>query len=158
MAARTVFSLSSTRVAPLDGALVFSMHDETVYAEHCLRAGDRGYISKRQIGDDVLAAIRRLLGGQSYINSKLAARLATKYVAGRRLATDSVLDALSDRELQVFRLIGQGRTTRQIAEILYRSIKTIESHREHIKHKLALHSAAELVHRATEWVETGRDS
>ena len=83
-------------------------------------------------------------------------RLAERYVGGRTLATNSPIDALSDRELQVFGLIGRGRTTRQIAETLVRSVKTVESHLEHIKNKLAIQSAAELARRATQWVETGR--
>jgi len=137
-------------------ALVLSMHDETVYAERSLRAGARGYLTKQQLDETVLVAIRSLLAGNTYMSDKLQARLATKFVGGRTLETESPLDALSDRELQVFRLIGQGRTTRQIAETLHLSIKTIESHREHIKQKLTLESAAELAQRATQWVETGR--
>ena len=143
---------------PLIPALVLSMHDESVYAERSLRAGAKGYISKQQLDDTVLTAIRRLLAGGTYMSDELESRLAARYLGGATLATDSPLDALSDRELQVFRLIGQGRTTRQIAEALYLSIKTIESHREHIKHKLTIETAAELAQRATQWVETGRTS
>ena len=137
-------------------ALVLSMHDEIVYAERSLAAGARGYVSKQQLDDTVLVAIRRLLAGEMYMSDQLKTRLAVKFVAGRTLETDSPLDALSDRELQVFRFIGQGRTTRQIAKTLHLSVKTIESHREHIKQKLKLENAAELAHRATQWVETGR--
>jgi len=137
-------------------ALVLSMHDESVYAERSLRAGALGYVTKQQLDDTVLVAIRRLLAGETYMSGQLEARLAAKFVAGRTVATDSPLDALSDRELQVFRLIGQGRSTRQVADTVHLSIKTIESHREHIKQKLRLDSAAELAHRATQWVETGR--
>ena len=137
-------------------ALVLSMHDEAVYAERSLRAGARGYITKQELGDTLLAAIQRLLDGEMYMSHKLKARLAEKFVTGRTLQTSSPLDALSDRELQVFRLIGQGRSTRQIAETLHLSIKTIESHREHIKRKLSIASAAELAQRATQWIETGR--
>jgi len=103
-----------------------------------------------------MVAIRRLLAGEVYMSDRLESRLAVKFIAGRTLETDSPLDALSERELQVFRLIGQGRTTRQIAEILHLSIKTIESHREHIKRKLSIVSGAELAQRATQWVETGQ--
>ena len=137
-------------------ALVLSMQDEAVYAARSLRAGARGYVTKQELADTVLAAIRRLLDGETFMSDKLKARLAAKYVSGRTLETDSPLGALSDRELQVFRLIGQGRSTRQIAKRLQLSIKTIESHREHIKQKLTVESAAELAHRATQWVETGR--
>jgi len=137
-------------------ALVLSMHDEAVYAERSLRAGARGYVTKQQLDDTVLTAIRRLLAGETYMSNQLESRLAEKFVAGQTLETDSPLEALSDRQLQVFRLIGQGRTTRQIAETLHLSIKTIESHRENIKQKLTLESAAELAQRATQWAETGR--
>jgi len=136
-------------------ALVLSMHDEAVYAERALRAGARGYVTKQQLDATVLVAIRRLLGGEMYMSDALGARLAAQYVGGRTLATGSLLHALSDRELQVFRLIGHGRRTRQIADTLHLSIKTIESHCEHIKQKLGLESAAQLAQRATQWVETG---
>jgi DNA-binding NarL/FixJ family response regulator len=132
------------------------MHDEAVYAERSLRAGARGYVTKQQLDETVLVAIRRLLAGETYMSRTLEERLAARYVAGRTLATGSLLEALSDRELQVFRLIGQGRSTRQIAETLHLSIKTIETHREHLKQKLMVGSATELAHRATQWVETGR--
>lgn len=137
-------------------ALVLSMHDESVYAERSLKAGARGYVTKQQLDSTVLVAIRRLLDGKTYMSDTLQARLAAKFVDGRTLETDSPLGALSDRELQVFRLIGHGRSTRQIADTLNLSIKTIESHREHIKNKLSLETTAELAQHATRWVETGR--
>jgi DNA-binding NarL/FixJ family response regulator len=136
-------------------ALVLSMYDEAVYAERALRAGAWGYVTKQQLDDTVLLAIRRLLGGEMYLSGKLERRLAAKYLGERTVMAESPLQALSDRELQVFRLIGQGRSTRQIAETLHLSIKTVESHREHIKQKLRLESATELAHRATQWVEAG---
>jgi len=135
-------------------SLVLSMHDESVYAERSLRAGALGYVTKQQLDDTVLVAIRRLLDGETYMSDQLERRLAAKYLRWRTLETESLLNALSDRELQVFRLIGQGRTTRQIATTLKLSIKTIESHREHVKNKLNLKSSAELAQRATQWVET----
>jgi DNA-binding NarL/FixJ family response regulator len=137
-------------------SLVLSMHDESVYAERSLKAGARGYITKQQLDETVLIAIRCVLDGETYLSDPLKRRLAEKYLSGRILETDSPLSMLSDRELQVFRLIGEGRTTRQIAETLTLSIKTIESHLEHIKNKLNLESSAELAQRATQWVETGR--
>jgi DNA-binding NarL/FixJ family response regulator len=136
--------------------LVLSMHDESLYAERCLRAGARGYVTKQQLDDTVLDAIRCLLEGDTYMSATLRSRLATKFAGGQTLETSSPLAALSDRQLQVFRLIGQGQTTRQIAESLGLSVKTIESHREQIKHKLTLETSAELSRRATQWVETGR--
>jgi len=141
---------------PAIPALVLSMHDEAVYAERSLKAGARGYVTKQQLDSTVLVAIRRLLDGETYMSDTLEARLAAKFIDGRTLETDSPLDALSDRELQVFRLIGEGRSTRQIADNLSLSIKTIETHREHIKNKLSLETTAELAQRATQWVETGR--
>ena len=137
-------------------ALVISMHNEAVYAERCLRAGARGYVSKQQLDETVLVAIRHVLAGKTYLSDGLAGRLAAKYVDGKILDTNSALDTLSDRELQVFRLIGQGRSTRQIAKTLHRSIKTIESHREHIKLKLSIESSEKLAQRATQWVEANR--
>jgi DNA-binding NarL/FixJ family response regulator len=134
--------------------LVISMHDEKVYAERSLRAGARGYVTKQQLDETVLVAIRRLLDGETYLSDKLETRLAAKFVDGRTLETDSPLEALSDRELQVFGLIGRGRTTRQIADTLSLSVKTIETHREHIKSKLTLESSAALAQRAAQWVET----
>lgn len=136
-------------------SLVLSMHDESAYAERALSAGARGYVAKQQLDDAVLIAIRRVLAGGTYMSDALGRRLAEKYVGGRTLKTGSSLNSLSDRELHVFRLIGEGRTTRQIAQALTRSVKTIESHREHIKNKLALRSAAELARCAARWVETG---
>ncbi len=136
-------------------ALVLSMQDESVYAERSLRAGARGYVTKQQLDDKVLTAILRVLAGETYMSDNVPARLAAKYVGGRVSESDSPLDALSDRELQVFRLIGEGRSTRQIAGTLCLSIKTIESHREHIKQKLTFESAPELAHRAALWVEAG---
>lgn len=137
-------------------SLVLSEYDEADYAERAFGAGALGYVSKRQLDATVLAAIRRVLAGETYMSEALQRRLARQYVGGCTLETASPIRALSDRELQVFRLVGQGRTTRQIAGTLSRSIKTIESHLAHIKNKLAIGSAAELARRATQWVETGR--
>lgn len=139
-------------------ALVLSMHDEEVYAERSLKAGARGYVTKQQLDETVLIAIRHLLAGKTYISDTLETQLAAKFIAGHTLEAHSPIDSLSDRELQVFRLIGEGRTTRQIADDLNLSIKTIESHREHIKQKLTLESATDLTRRAVQWVESGRTS
>ena len=142
---------------PAIPALVLSMHDEEVYAERSLKAGARGYLTKQELDDTLLVAIRHLLDDRTYMSDALMARLAAKFVDGRTLEADSPLDALSDRQLQVFRLIGQGRGTRPIADTLNLSVKTIESHREHIKNKLGIGTAAELAQHATRWVETGRN-
>jgi len=137
-------------------SLVLSMHDEATYAERALGAGALGYVTKQQLDETVLGAIRRVLSGETYMSEAVQRRLAEQYVRGRSLQRDSPVHMLSDRELQVFRLIGLGRTTRQIAGTLSRSVKTIESHLEHIKNKLGIQTAAELAQRATLWVETGR--
>lgn len=141
---------------PAIPALVLSMHDEAVYAERALRAGARGYVTKQQLDGTVLAAIRRVLDGKLYMSETLQARFAARFVERQAPSDSSPLGDLSDRELQVFRLIGQGVTTRRIANALHLSVKTIETHREHIKHKLTIESGAALVHFATTWVETGR--
>lgn len=139
-------------------ALVLSMHDEALYAERALRAGARGYVNKQQLEDMLLVAIRRVLNGEMYLSEKMGARFTAKFLGGITLEKDSPLAVLTDRELEVFRLIGEGRCTREIAQQLHLSVKTIESYREHIKQKLALESGAELVRRATLWVEGGLTS
>ena len=136
-------------------ALVLSVYDEAVYAERALKAGAKGYVTKRQLDETVLTAIRCVLDGETFMTETLKARLAEKFIRGQTLAADSPLESLSDRELQVFQQVGQGLATRQIAERFSLSIKTIESHLEHIKQKLTLASAAELARAATLWVETG---
>lgn len=135
-------------------ALVLSMHDEAVYGERALKAGAHGYVSKQQLDDTVLLAIRQVLAGGTYISDALKTRIVAKFIGAGTLYTGSLSDMLSDRELQVFRLVGEGHTTRQIANVLTLSIKTIESHLEHIKHKLTLESAAQLAQRATQFVES----
>jgi len=128
--------------------LVLSMHDESLYAERVLRAGAVGYIMKQEASEKVLIAIRQILNGEIYLSEKMSAKLMHQLVGGKATSTGSLMERLSDRELEVFGLIGQGRGTRQIAEQLHLSIKTIESHRAHIKEKLDLKNATELVHRA----------
>ena len=135
-------------------ALVLSMHPEALYAERALRAGAHGYVSKEQLGDAVLVAIRRVLGGRIYVSEAFGTNLAARLVGGQAKPA-SPLAALSDRELQVFRFIGIGRRTREIAEILHLSPKTIETYREHLKQKLGLRTATELLRRAARFVETG---
>jgi len=141
---------------PAIPTLVLSMHDEATYAVRSLRAGARGYVNKQQLDDTVLLAIRKILSGDTYMSAQVESLLAARYIGGRTLDTDGPVAALSDRQLQVFRLIGEGRTTRQIAETLSLSIKTVESHRENIKNKLTIESSAELAERAVQWVATGQ--
>lgn len=137
--------------------LVVSMHDESVYAERAFRAGARGYVTKQELDETVLVAIRRLLRGEQYMSPKMGAWFAQQYLAGRTGNPGSPLAALSDRELEVFRLLGQGKARREIAALLHLSVKTVESYREHIKQKLNLRSGMELLQRATRWVATGQD-
>ncbi len=137
-------------------SLVLSFYDEAIYAERALAAGALGYVTKQQLEATVLSAIRRVLAGEIYMSEALQRRLAERYLSGHTLETAFSIRVLSDRELQIFQLVGQGRTTRQIAAMLSRSIKTIESHIEHIKNKLGIETAAELAQRATQWVETVR--
>lgn len=133
--------------------LVLSMLDENVYAERAMKAGARGYVTKQQLDDTVLRAIRCLLAGEIYMSDQLRNRFAKKFIGGEKAEADLPVSSLSDRQLQVFRLIGQGRTTRQIADSLRLSIKTVETHRDHIKVKLSVDSSAELIRRAVRWVE-----
>ena len=130
--------------------LVLSMHDEATYAERVLRAGANGYIMKQEATDRLLTAIRRILEGQVYVPDRVASRLLRQYAHTSTVTARSPLAALSDRELEVFRLIGAGRSTRQIAEILHLSVKTVESYQAHIKEKLELSNARELQYRAIE--------
>jgi DNA-binding NarL/FixJ family response regulator len=130
--------------------LVLSMHDESVYAERSLRVGANGYIMKHEAADKVITAIRQILGGDVYLSDRLTKRMLQQFVNGSISPRDP-LAKLSDRELEVFRLIGAGHGTRQIADELHVSAKTVESYQAHIKEKLALHNARELVQHAVEW-------
>jgi DNA-binding NarL/FixJ family response regulator len=128
--------------------LILSMHDESIYAERALRARANGYIMKQEATEKVLVALRRILAGDIYLSEKMANKLLHQYISGAPADMNSRLSALSDRELEVFRLIGEGRSTRQIAETLHLSIKTVETYQAHIKEKLSLRSGRELVQHA----------
>jgi len=131
--------------------LILSMHDESIYAERAMRAGANGYIMKQEATEKVLVAIRRILQGEVYLSDRLTSTMLQQFVRGTSPAKSSPLLALTDRELEVFRLIGEGHGTRQIADELHLSVKTIESYQAHIKEKLALRNARELVQHAIEW-------
>src|SRR5688500_12116434 len=133
--------------------LVLSMHDESLYAVRALRAGAAGYIMKQEATEKVLTAIRQVLSGEIYLSERMEKKMMHQLVGGRSARTGSPIEDLSDRELEVFGLIGQGHGTRQIAEELHLSIKTIESHRAHINEKLNLRNATELVQHAIQWRE-----
>ena len=130
--------------------LVLSMHDEALYAERALRAGALGYVMKQAPQETVMTAIRRVLKGETYLSEQMSAKLL-RNLSGNRANTESTpLERLSDRELQVFRLIGQGRSVKDIAEELFLSPKTVETHKEHIKQKLKLETSNDLLRYAIE--------
>jgi DNA-binding NarL/FixJ family response regulator len=131
--------------------LVLSMHDESLFAERALRAGAMGFVMKHEPAETILHAIRRVLEGHTHVSERIATRMIKKLTSTQKEPGHRSLDCLSDRELSVFRMIGQGRTTRQIAEELHVSIKTVESHRAHLKEKLGIASGAELVRCACVW-------
>jgi DNA-binding NarL/FixJ family response regulator len=132
--------------------LVITMQDETFHAERTLRAGARGYLMKEAGAEKMLEAIRQVLAGQVHVSERMSAKILDLF-SGRR-AHGSPIEKLTDREFEVFQLIGLGRTTRAIAEELGLSSKTVDVHRGHIKEKLALPDATSLVHHAIRWVET----
>jgi DNA-binding NarL/FixJ family response regulator len=134
---------------PSVALLVLSMHDEALYAERALRAGARGYVMKQEPQETVMSAIRRVLKGETHLSEKMAAKLLRSF-SGNRHADAPPLERLSDRELQVFRLIGQGRSVKDIADELFLSPKTVETHKEHIKQKLNLDSSNDLLRYAIE--------
>jgi DNA-binding NarL/FixJ family response regulator len=131
--------------------LVLSMHDETTYAERALRARANGYIMKQEATEKVLIAVRRILSGGIYLSDRMANKVLQQYIGGSAPAGHSRIAELSDRELEVFRLIGDGHGTRQIAEELHLSVKTVETYQAHIKEKLLLRTGRELVQQAIFW-------
>ncbi len=131
--------------------LILSMHDEAIYAERALRARANGYIMKQEATEKVLVAVRRILNGDIYLSDAMSSRMLQQYIDGAPSLLQSRIAALSDRELEVFRQIGEGRATREIAENLHLSIKTVETYQAHIKEKLALRSGRELIQHAIQW-------
>jgi DNA-binding NarL/FixJ family response regulator len=139
--------------------LVLSMHEENLYAERALHAGARGFVMKQEAAETVLHAIRTVLRGDIYLSEGLSSKVLRALVDGPTADPERFgVDRLSDRELEVFELIGRGYSTRRIADALHLSVKTIETHRAHIKQKLKLNNATELVHRAFHWIEAGRSA
>lgn len=135
--------------------LVLSMREEGFYAERVLRAGARGYVAKEEGPKQLLEGVRRVLQGQVYVSDRIASKVMSKIVSGAD-QTESPIGMLSDRELEVFELIGQGLPTREIAKRLHISSKTVDSHREHIKRKLGLDSGTDLLKHAIEWKQSGQ--
>jgi DNA-binding NarL/FixJ family response regulator len=132
--------------------LILSMHDESIYAERALRAGANGYIMKHEAAERVLVAVRQILNREIYVSERVANRILHHYISGTSTMKQSPLADLSDRELEVFRLIGEGHSTRTIADELHLSVKTVESYQAHIKDKLSLKNGRELVQHAIQWV------
>jgi DNA-binding NarL/FixJ family response regulator len=131
--------------------LILSMHDEAIYAERALRARANGYIMKQEATEKVLVAVRRILNGELYLSDRMSNKMLQHYIGGAPSMIQSRISSLSDRELEVFRLIGEGRATREIAEELHLSVKTVETYQAHIKDKLALRSGRELIQHAIQW-------
>lgn len=132
--------------------LIISMHDETLYAERALRSGAKGYVMKQEATEKVLTAIRQVLRGEIYLSERMQGKILQRIINGDEGGLSGI-DLLSDRELEVFRLIGHGYSTSDIGRELKRSIKTVETHRAHLKDKLGLKNAAELTHFAVQWIE-----
>ncbi len=132
--------------------LVLSMHDESLYAQRALRAGAKGYVTKHEASETVMTAIRRVLQGEVYLSEHLTARILKNLVETGSQVEGTAINRLTDRELEVFQMIGHGRATREIAKALNLGVKTVDTYRERIKQKLNLHNAAELHHQAIQWV------
>jgi DNA-binding NarL/FixJ family response regulator len=132
--------------------LVVSMHDESLYALRSLRAGAKGYVMKQQALENILDAVRKVIAGGVYVSPQFSERLIFKAIQSSDSDLGSPVDKLSDREVEVLQLLGRGNSTRDMAEKLHLSVKTIETHRTHIKEKLGFKSADEMVKFALEWV------
>jgi DNA-binding NarL/FixJ family response regulator len=131
--------------------LIVSMHDEALYAERALRAGAMGYVMKQEMGEKVIVAVQHLLRGDLYLSAKMKEKMLHRFVNKKAEEMVFAIDTLSDREMEVFQLIGNGYSTRLIAEKLNLSAKTIDSYREHLKLKLGLETGPELVRHAIQW-------
>ena len=136
---------------PLVALIVLSMHDEALYAERALRAGARGYVMKRESTKSVLASIRRVLEGGVYVSERVVNSMARRFSSSSKGAESSPVERLSDRELEIFRLLGQGRTTAQIADDLHLSLKTVQAYCARAKEKFGVSSLGELLRAAIRW-------
>lgn len=139
--------------SPGTAVLVLSMHDESLYAERVLRAGGRGYIMKQEGGKKIIEGIRKVLSGGTYVSDAVSARILDSF-SGRG-KSEATVQSLTDREFEVFQLIGQGLSTTEMADKLHVSVKTIEVHRVNIKNKLGIPTAPELIRFAVRWLESG---
>lgn len=138
--------------------LVISMHDEAIYAERVLRAGGRGYVMKQEGGKKIMEAIRAVLGGKIHVSEKISARILEVFSGKGASTPSSPVEQLTDREFEVFQLIGEGKATKEIAAKLHISVKTVEVHRANIKAKLKLVTAPELIRHAVRWIEAQNPS
>jgi len=135
------------------GIVVLSMHDEKLYAERCVRAGARGYVMKRESTKRIVIAIREVQAGRLCVSDEVSSRFAEKFVGSKTLSAESPMESLSNRELEVFNLLGHGLATRQVADSLHISIKTVQAYCARIKEKLQLSTAGELLREALRWQE-----
>ena len=133
--------------------LVISMHDESLYAQRILRAGARGYITKHEGGEKLMQAIRHVLSGQIYVSEKMSAHILETFSGGQAAPERSLIGRLSDREFEVFELLGEGISAREIAGRLHLSTKTVDTHRANIKSKLVIKTTSELISYAARWIE-----
>ena len=136
--------------------LVLSMHEESLYAERVLRAGAKGYVSKKEAPAEVVEAIRQVMAGQIYLSKRVNQEILDRLGHRDKAASPSRIDSLSDREIEVFQMIGRGLNSREIAGQLGLGSTTVDSHRARIKEKLGIKNAAELYHRAAQWAENNR--
>ena len=136
--------------------VVYSVHDESVYALRVLKAGAKAYVTKQETAGKVLEAIRKVRSGQMYVSERVASQMLNRLVKGQNEVSDSPVANLSDRELEVVTLIGSGLATREIASRLRMSVKTVETHRAHIKTKVNVNSATRLVQFCVQWVEDSK--
>ncbi len=133
--------------------LVVSRHDEELYAERAIRAGAKGYLMKLEAGDTLVTAVRQILNGNLFLSPEIGNQMIMKLAGNKATQSNDPLELLSDRELEVFELTGKGESTREIAEKLHVSVKTVESYRARIKEKMDLNSANDLLRRAVQWIE-----
>jgi len=133
--------------------LVLSMHDEQVWAERAIRAGARGYMMKKEASEKVIFALRNILGGKIHVSANIVERLLDRFQLKPDASTAPTVDLLTDRELEVFRLIGAGLSTREIAERMKLGVKTIGTYRDRVKQKLGIRTSADLIRRAVLWTE-----
>jgi len=134
--------------------LVLSMHDESLFAERALRAGALGYVTKQESTDTILSAIRRVLAGEMFLTERMATQLVALWIHGPTVFTGSYIGELSDRELEIFQMLGEGQGTRRIAEVLRLDVKTVETYRLRLKEKLQVSTASELLQQAVQWVQS----